>query len=103
MRIQRQKTWWAARVRTLGWLLVSFVASGNLVMACPSCKDSLGANSANLVRGFGWSIIFMMSAPFLTFLGIGAYFYYEVRKARHNQRHMPARASAAFDRSNALE
>ncbi len=59
-------------------LLVNGVA-----VACPTCKDALASgNSSNLVDGFGWSIIFMMSMPFLIFGGISAYFYYEVRKAR---------------------
>jgi hypothetical protein len=52
------------------------------VEACPTCKQALGDNSANLVRGFGWSILFMMSAPFLILGGLGAYFYYEIRRAR---------------------
>ena len=52
------------------------------VDACPTCKESLGENSVNLVRGFGWSIIFMMATPFLILAGVGGYFYYEIRKAR---------------------
>ena len=50
--------------------------------ACPTCKEALGNNNGSLVRGFGWSIIFMMSVPFLILAGIGSYFFYEIRKAR---------------------
>ena len=59
----------------------------SLATACPNCKDGLadGTNNSNLVRGFGWSIIFMMSAPFLILGGLGGYFYYEICKARRNQ------------------
>ena len=66
----------------LGVLLV--MALSPAVDACPTCKDSLahGSNNANMVRGYGWSIMFMMSAPFLILGGISAYFYFEVRKAR---------------------
>jgi heme/copper-type cytochrome/quinol oxidase subunit 2 len=54
------------------------------VWACPNCKESLatGPNAFNLVRGFFWSIVFMMSMPFLILGGLGSYFYWEVRKAR---------------------
>lgn len=51
--------------------------------ACPTCKESLAdGNNQNLVRGFGWSVLFMMSVPFLIVAGLTSYFYYEVRKAR---------------------
>lgn len=55
------------------------------VSACPTCKDSIAHSdpeSANLVRGYFWSILFMMSMPFLILGGLASYFYYEVRKAR---------------------
>jgi heme/copper-type cytochrome/quinol oxidase subunit 2 len=63
-------------------LIVIFVALlwVSIAEACPTCKEGIG-NNANLVDGYGWSIIFMMSMPFLIFFGLSAYFYYEVRKA----------------------
>jgi hypothetical protein len=64
-------------------LLVLVVES--LASACPTCKDSLAANDPNretLVRGYFYSIIFMLSMPFLIFTSLCAYFYYEVCKAR---------------------
>lgn len=62
-------------------LLTQFAA------ACPTCKDSIGddPSTANLARGYGWSIVFMMSMPFLILSGLSAYFYYEVCKARAAQ------------------
>jgi heme/copper-type cytochrome/quinol oxidase subunit 2 len=62
-------------------LLTSFAA------ACPTCKDQLAHDpaSANLARGFYYSILFMLSMPFLIFSGLSAYFYWEVRKARARQ------------------
>ncbi|MCA9176446.1 MAG: hypothetical protein KDB14_18290 [Planctomycetales bacterium] len=55
-----------------------------VVTACPTCKDSLEHDPAAmaLAQGFYWSILFMMSAPFLIVGGLGCYFYYEVLKAR---------------------
>jgi len=54
------------------------------IWACPNCREALAEspNAYNLVQGFGWSIVFMMSMPFLIFTGVGSYFYWEVRKAR---------------------
>ena len=52
--------------------------------ACPTCKDSLAHDpaSANLARGYAYSILFMLSMPPLIFGGLAAYFYWEVRKAK---------------------
>jgi heme/copper-type cytochrome/quinol oxidase subunit 2 len=63
-------------------LLLAGVAS-----ACPTCKDNLAHDpaTANLARGFYYSILFMVSMPFLIFGGMSAYFYWEVRKARARQ------------------
>ena len=53
--------------------------------ACPGCKDALSANDhegGNLVAGYFWSILFMMSMPFIlvgTFCGS---MYVSVRRAR---------------------
>jgi hypothetical protein len=69
-----------------------------LVHACPTCKEGLasGGNSPNLVRGFGWSIIFMLSMPFLILGGLGSYFYLLIRREqarkpqiRHAVREVP--------------
>jgi heme/copper-type cytochrome/quinol oxidase subunit 2 len=54
-------------------------------MACPTCKENLAQNDpahATLVRGYFWSIIFMMSMPFLILSGLSALFWWEVRKAK---------------------
>ncbi len=70
---------------TFRYLLTAIIllACVSLAEACPTCKQGLADNNMNMVRGFGWSIIFMMSVPFLTLGGVSGYFYYEVCKARH--------------------
>jgi len=35
-----------------------------------------------LMRGYFWSILFMMSMPFVIFSSLGSYFYFQVRRAR---------------------
>jgi hypothetical protein len=58
-----------------------------IAVACPTCTDSLAHDPAseNLVRGYAYSIIFMLSMPPLIFGGLSAYFYWEVRKAKARQ------------------
>jgi hypothetical protein len=62
-----------------------------LALACPTCKDNLAHDpaSASLVRGYAYSILFMLSMPPLILGGLSAYFYWEVRKARARQPHAP--------------
>ena len=68
-------------------LLLGFACLANTTLACPTCKDGMAGDPAysNLVHGYFWSILFMMSMPFLVFSGVAAYFYYEVRRARAQQ------------------
>jgi heme/copper-type cytochrome/quinol oxidase subunit 2 len=55
--------------------------------ACPTCKDGLTHSpaTANLARGFYYSILFMISMPFLIFSGLCTYFYWLVRSAKKQQ------------------
>jgi uncharacterized paraquat-inducible protein A len=65
------------------WLLIAAVAQ-----ACPNCTNSLAGGdeaSQQLIRGYFWSILFMMSMPFAILFGLGGYMYLEVRRARAKQ------------------
>lgn len=66
-------------------LVLVFSIGQDCLLACPTCKDGLAGNDpehANLVRGYFWSIVFMMSMPFLIFASLGTYFYWQIRRAR---------------------
>jgi heme/copper-type cytochrome/quinol oxidase subunit 2 len=78
MRIRRQQ------ILFLVLAVITLLVVTDVAGACPTCKDSLaqGPNAVGLVRGYFWSIVFMMSMPFVILLGLGTYFYWEVRKAR---------------------
>lgn len=57
-------------------------------MACPNCKEALlhdDSAHAGVARGYYWSILFMMSTPFVLLGGLSSYFYWEVRKAKYRQ------------------
>ncbi|HRX78925.1 MAG: hypothetical protein H6821_03125 [Planctomycetaceae bacterium] len=63
--------------------------------ACPTCKDGMAGDPAysSMVNGYFWSILFMMSMPFLVFSSVAAYFYYEVCRARSRQAAAVAKTS----------
>jgi hypothetical protein len=52
--------------------------------ACPTCREGLADNPAgqSLARGFYYSILFMMSMPFLILGTLGTVAYRSVQKAK---------------------
>lgn len=82
---------WQAGRRCLGIVLVIGLIALILVqpvLACPTCKQALAENGQSqdgLMRGYFWSILFMMSMPFLIFCSLGYYFGSQVRRAREQQ------------------
>jgi heme/copper-type cytochrome/quinol oxidase subunit 2 len=70
-------------LRSLLALMLTF-AVVTIGQACPTCKDAMaeGSQSAGMAEGYFWSILFMMSMPFLILGGLGGYFYLQVRMAR---------------------
>lgn len=70
------------------WLLAIAVmaAMAAPVQACPMCSQALAdGKGGDLIAGFFWSIVFMMSMPFLIVAALALYFYLQVRKARAAQ------------------
>jgi heme/copper-type cytochrome/quinol oxidase subunit 2 len=81
--LRQPRTW----LLLAGWLAV-LLACQSLAVACPNCKDALAESDPQhlaMVRGYFWSIIFMVSMPFLILSGLCTYFYLEVRRARRLQ------------------
>jgi hypothetical protein len=75
------------KLKSVGLALVVTLAFCAAASACPTCKDNMAHDpaSANLVRGYAYSIMFMLSMPPLIFGSLCAYFYWEVRKAKARQ------------------
>jgi hypothetical protein len=65
--------------------LLAILALAETASACPFCKEALASSGGDLVSGFFYSILFMLSMPFLIFTGMGTYLYVLVRKARAAQ------------------
>lgn len=54
-----------------------------LVWACPSCKDALATEETMaLARGFGWSIMMMVSLPFVI---VGTVAFLIIRARRNKE------------------
>ena len=65
--------------------LTAVLLAASVASACPTCKDGLASNDpehAHMVRGYFYSILFMMGMPYLLLTSFGLYMYREVRKAR---------------------
>jgi hypothetical protein len=77
-------------------LAIALFATG-IAAACPTCKENLAHDpaSAGLARGIYYSILFMISMPFLIFGGLSAYFYWEIRRARARQTAEPREPNLA--------
>ena len=75
------------KVKLLLLALVVFVIATNIVIACPTCKEGMAndPHQASMIHGYFWSILFMMSMPFLIFTSLATYFYLLVRSARKAQ------------------
>ncbi|MCA9119705.1 MAG: hypothetical protein H6822_34335 [Planctomycetaceae bacterium] len=86
-------------ILTAAMFLCVAVCLSDSVFACPTCKDGMAGDPAysSMVKGYFWSILFMMSMPFLVFTSISAYFYYVVSRARAQQRAAVASSAAATD------
>lgn len=73
------------RLMLLTALAVLSLLWPSLAVACPTCKEGLAATDpvyAGMVRGYFWSIVFMMSMPFLILSSLSSYFYYQIVRAR---------------------
>jgi len=57
--------------------------------ACPSCKVALASQGqGDLVSGFFYSILFMLSMPFAILGSFSGYMYLLVRRARRYSEHL---------------
>ena len=64
-------------------------------LACPTCKEGMEHDPAamSMARGYFWSILFMMSMPFVILGSLSCYFYLEIRKARRQLATQPLNES----------
>jgi hypothetical protein len=87
------------KIVVFGSALAMLTLWAAVATACPTCKDNLAHDpaSASLVRGYAYSILFMLSMPPLILGGLSAYFYWEVRKAKARQVAQASQASLSVE------
>ncbi len=74
-------------VFTLLLLVIATAMLAGDVLACPNCKESMsGSDPVSVARatGYFYSILFMMSMPFVIVGTFGGLAYFSIRKARAN-------------------
>lgn len=73
----------------LGVTVVMFFSADTV--ACPLCAENLPADeqAGKTAQGFYWSILFMMSVPFLLAGGFGGTLWYVSRKNAMKHKSMP--------------
>jgi uncharacterized membrane protein len=77
-----------------------FLCIGEVAFACPTCKDSVAQNDPHyqsMAAGYYYSILFMLSMPFLIVTTFGTFAYRSVKKAEAHR--AAAAASPASDSS----
>jgi hypothetical protein len=65
--------------------LAMLLPTARSVSACPTCSEAAAANDPeheHMVKGYFYSILFMMGVPYTVFMGFAGYMYWEVKKAR---------------------
>ena len=65
---------WRLATAVAGWLLAT--APDAMAQGCSMCRTALGSADDPLARGFYWSILWLMSAPYLLFGLIGGWLVY---------------------------
>lgn len=82
----------SASYRRAVWIILAvflaMVVLQTAAVACPTCKESLAQNDPahkNVVRGYFWSILFMMSMPYVILGSLAAMFWWQVRKAKQQK------------------
>jgi len=66
--------------------LVLLIAS--VAAACPTCKEGVAQNDPQgqaLAAGYYYSILFMMSTPYIVLATFASCAYYSIRRARQQQ------------------
>ncbi len=72
------------RTSTIALALLLVSALSAAAVACPTCKEALAGDPLHqqMVAGYFYSILFMMSMPFVVLGTFGSFAYLSIRRAR---------------------
>ena len=81
---RRPKYRWA-RFAVIAATAVIVLGAADAAWACPNCKEGLAQNDPHgqaMAAGYYYSILFMMSMPFIILTTFGSFAYRSVKKAQ---------------------
>jgi uncharacterized membrane protein len=76
-----------ARWLVAGIVLALVLLIASVAGACPTCKEGLAQNDPqgqSIAAGYYYSILFMMSMPYIVLCTFGSVAYFSIRRARKN-------------------
>lgn len=78
------KRLFTSHLAVCGLALVAVAILAVEVSACPTCKESLAdtPNGQSMAAGYYYSILFMMSMPFIILTTFGSFCYRSVKRAQ---------------------
>ena len=68
--------------RALAVTLLMLLTTVEWALACPSCKETIAGDNGGLAEGFSYSVLGMVSMPFLLFAIVGGIVAMAYRRAR---------------------
>lgn len=68
------------------WVLAMILPPQVLAQGCAMCQTVMPRGSEPLARGMFWSVLLLMTAPFVVGASIGGWLFYQHRSARRSQR-----------------
>jgi hypothetical protein len=93
----------ASRVGLVLIAVALFLVLNSVAAACPNCKEAMEKQDpthGGMVKGYFYSILFMMGTPYLVLGTFCAAMYYRVRRARRAGKPNPPLAGAAVVLTN---
>lgn len=89
------------RVALVGCLAATVLAVAPAVAdACPTCKDAIAENDPQhqqMVKGYYYSILFMMSMPFVVLGTFGSLAYVSIKRSRQDPHGVEEETSAGTE------
>ncbi len=83
--VMKKALLWLRRGLPIWLAMILLIGLASVADACPTCKQALEENDphgSQMMAGYFYSILFMMSMPFVLIGTFGGFAYLSVRRAR---------------------
>jgi uncharacterized membrane protein len=89
------------RLATIVAFAAVILCTADAALACPTCKEGVAQNDPHyqsMAAGYYYSILFMMSMPFIILTTFGSFAYRSVKRAQAQRDAAQQRPSDLLDR-----